>query len=102
MYPEYSEDIPLGFLSPIQFYRASYDAAEQLNWQFVSVSEQLIVCQTPGNETSQGEAVTISIGYETARFHSRSVHEQFLAEGQNEANAALFKDTVANHPCCMQ
>ena len=94
--PEHSVDLDFGGLVRGQFFSASIDAARTLGWQLISVNENVIIFHASDPNPAFGEVVTITIFEEHAVLSSRSVNEYYLNDRQNELNATLFKDALAN------
>ena len=93
---EYHVDLPITQLNTDQYFTASVTAVERMGWRIVSCDKPIILCHTPGSQTSQGESVTITIGISSAIFHSRSVDNVDLTDDQNAANAELFITSLNN------
>ncbi len=93
--PEYSEQLELNGAVPEKYIDSARRAAEHLGWQIASLSENEIMCQTPGDKSSLGECITIRRDGSALFFHSRSVDEIRWAENQNYNNARLFADAIA-------
>lgn len=92
--PEYTEQLPLNYLKPQQYLMMARQAAALLRWQITSVSEHFITCRT-ARGSAFGEMVLISVSDNYATFNSGPVDEYYWVDGQNEANAALFKKAIA-------
>ncbi len=92
--PEHIVELDFGVLTKGQFFSAVIDAATNLRWQLISVSENVIIFHASDPNPAFGETVTITIYNDKAVFTSRSVNEYYLNEQQNELNAALFKEAL--------
>lgn len=92
--PEYTEEVPLGYLKPEQFFAIARQAVQELRWQIVSELDNELICHTPGGGESYGESITIKIGDTTATLHSKSVNEYYWVDDQNRINAEQFKQAV--------
>ena len=90
---EYREDLQLHYFKPPQYLAAVRQAAALLKWRTIAATENAVTCHTaPGS--SFGEYVTISIENSKAVFHSRPVNEYYWVDGQDQANAVVFKKAM--------
>lgn len=92
---EYIEDIPLHSLRPAEYLAIAQKAGAQLHWFAIGLTENTIRWQTPGDDYSGGEIVTITIGQKNATIHSRSANGYYWNEEQNKQNAARFGMAMA-------
>jgi rhomboid protease GluP len=94
--PEYTEEIPLGYLRRQEFFTIAQKAVEDLGWQIASVLDHEIICHTPGGNNSFGESVIIRVDESSVRFYSKSANEYYWTDNQNKINAELFKQSFSN------